>query len=346
MQRKLLGAAAAATVAVAALVAPAAAATNDPYFGKQWGLDKIKAEQAWATSDGSGTIIAVVDTGVDLGHPDLSSKIIDNADADFVEPKGVQDGAQDENGHGTHVAGIAGAITGNGVGVAGTAPGAQILPVRVLDDEGAGTTSAIADGIRYAADRGVDVINLSLSYDVRGHVSKVEGTLAPVYSAIEYAAGKGVVVVAAAGNGALRETSAPAAPICSEPAANPRVICVGAADRNDRPAYYTNWDATQTRNFLVAPGGAGLTCDGEIISTYLRGAETFCSNDPGYEALSGSSMATPFVSGVAALLASKGLEPEAIVRCILDSADDVGIPGRDRVFGYGRLNAAAAVTGC
>jgi subtilisin family serine protease len=106
---------------------PAGAATNDPHFNRQWGLVTIQAEQAWSTTDGTGALIAVVDTGVDLGHPDLASKLVTLPGADFSDSEDT-DGAQDENGHGTHVAGIAGAVTNNGVGVAGTAPGARICP--------------------------------------------------------------------------------------------------------------------------------------------------------------------------------------------------------------------------
>lgn len=345
MPGKLVGGTVAAALMVAGLVAPAAAATNDPHFAKQWGLAKIGAEQAWATSDGTGTIIAIVDTGVDLGHPDLSSKIIDDPGADFVDPDGIcgegtctHNGAQDENGHGTHVAGIAAAITGNGVGVAGTAPGARILPVRVLDANAQGSTDQLAAGIRYAADRGADVINLSLSYDLPGHLSKLTGALQPVYSAIGYAHSRGAVVVIAAGN--------QSAPLCGEPAAAPGVLCVGATDRQDLRSYFSNGDATLMRSYLVAPGGDGLSCAGEIFSTYLRGAATLCSSDGGYEGDSGTSMAAPFVSGVAALLKAKGLSNTAIVGCILQTADDLGIPGRDPVFGHGRLNAAAAVADC
>lgn len=353
MKRKFVGAIVATALVGAAFAAPAAAASNDPYFGKQWGLSKIQAEQAWATSDGTGTIIAVVDTGVDLAHPDLSSKIIDNPDADFSEPNGtckkapgkdgaktcVQDGAQDKNGHGTHVAGIAAALTGNGVGVAGTAPGAQILPVRVLDADGAGSTDEVAAGIRYAADHGAHVINLSLGFLTGvGEVVNLVGGLGPVYSAIEYANSHGAVVVIAAGNDA--------APVCAEPSAAPSVLCVGATDRQDLRSWYSNGDATQMKNYLVAPGGEGLSCAGDIFSTYLRGADTYCSSESGYEGLSGTSMATPFVSGVAALLAAKGLSNKAIIGCILSTTDDLGIPGRDSVYGHGRLNAAKAVAAC
>jgi subtilisin family serine protease len=98
------------------------------------------------------------------------------------------------------------------------------------------------------------------------------------------------------------------------------------------------------RNYLVAPGGAGLTCDGEILSTYLRGADMYCSGEDGYDGSSGTSMAAPFVSGVAAMLVENGLSNSQIISCILSSTDDLGTPGRDAVFGYGRLNAAEAVS--
>ncbi len=351
--RKLTGVLTAAALATVVVGGPASGASNDPYFGNQWGLQKIQAEQAWATVDGTGAVIAVVDTGVDLDHPDLSSKIINNPDADFSEPNGeckkepgkngartcVQDGAQDENGHGTHVAGIAAALTGNGVGVAGTAPGAQILPVRVLDAEGSGSTDEVAAGIRYAADNGADVINLSLGFLTGlGETVSLIGLLDPVYDAIAYANSVGSVVVIAAGNDS--------APVCAEPSAAPAVLCVGATDRNDIRSWYSNGDATQMKNYLVAPGGEGLTCAGDIFSTYLSGTETYCSDEDGYEGLSGTSMATPFVSGVAGLLAGKGLTNTQIISCILGTADDLGTPGRDSVYGYGRVNALKAATSC
>ena len=353
MNHRLTGALAVAVLVVATLPGPALGATNDPYFAQQWGLSRIEAEQAWTTSDGTGALIAVVDSGVDLGHPDLSTKIVANPDADFVEPNGtckkepgknggrtcVQDGAQDRNGHGTHVAGIAAAITGNGVGVAGTAPGARILPVRVLNADAEGDTGQVAAGIRYAADKGADVINLSLGFLTgQGEVLNLIGELDPVYSAISYANAKGSVVVVAAGNDS--------GPVCAEPAAAPAVLCVGATDNNDLRSFYSNGDATLMKNYLVAPGGGGLSCAGEIFSTYLRGAETLCTTQTGYEGASGTSMAAPFVSGVAALLSAKGLSSTQIVDCIISETDDLGAPGRDPLFGYGRLNAAKAVAGC
>jgi subtilisin family serine protease len=235
--RRVVLAAALAILSVLAAVTPARGATSDPYRSRQWGLDRIQAETAWAAADGTGTLIAVVDTGVDLGHPDLAAKIVAYPDADFVEPNGtctgsrrnrtcVQDGAQDANGHGTHVAGIAAALTNNGIGVAGTAPGARILPVRVLDANGEGTADQLAAGIRYAADKGADVINLSLGFPSGvDQVAKILGELDPVYAAVDHAWDKGAVIAIAAGNDSF--------PLCAEPSAHPRAICVGATDQND-----------------------------------------------------------------------------------------------------------------
>lgn len=337
----------AAALASALLAAPASGSSGDPYFDRQWGLHKIKAPAAWATATGTGVLIAVVDTGVDLTHPDLVDKVVSYPDADFVDPNGIcekgksciQDGAQDQSGHGTHVAGIAAATTGNDIGVAGTAPGASILPVRVLDADNEGETRRVGAGIRYAADKGAAVINLSLSYPPgSGEAEQLTGGLRPVRSAITYAVSRGSVVVVSAGNRSM--------PLCAEPSAAEEVLCVGATDQNDMRAVYSNGDATRLRNYLVAPGGAGLRCGTEIFSTYLRGAQTACSTYDGYEGNSGTSMAAPFVSGVAALLFEKGLSNADIVRCITSTADDIGAPGRDPVFGYGRVNAAAAVTDC
>lgn len=321
--------------------APAAsddAGPNDPFYGQQWGLARIRASEAWATATGSGVTIAIVDTGVDLSHPDLAANVDVDRDADFVDGKTDTDGAQDTSGHGTHVAGIAAAVTNNGVGVAGTAPRARILPVRVLGPE-ENRTARVAAGIRYAADQGAQVVNLSLAYDARGHVDVITGSMRPVHEAISYALSKGAVVVAAAGNDTL--------PLCAEPAAVTGVLCVGAVDRSDRPAYYTNFDSRRSKSYVVAPGGdQTISCPNDIFSTYLRGAQRACSSVDGYDADAGTSMAAPFVSGVAALLVEKGLRGQAVVDCILATADDLGPAGRDPVFGYGRLNAHRAVTSC
>jgi serine protease len=344
--RRLLSVAVALAAAAALVGATPAAASSDPLRPEQWGLDRIEAEAAWPTSTGAGALVAVVDTGVDLGHPDLAANIVDKG-ADFVQPDGTcsggkrnrtcyGDGAQDQNGHGTHVSGIIAAVANNGVGVAGVAPGARILPVRVLDADGSGTTDQIAQGVRYATDRGAKVINLSLGLlSGADQAAKLIGDLDPVYDAFAYASSKGVVIVVAAGNDSY--------PLCAEPSAAPGVICVGATDRNDAPSWYSNHDATTLANYVVAPGGQGTFCEEAIVSTYLRGVASVCESD-GYEALDGTSMATPHVVGVAALLAAKGDSRDTIVRKITTTADDLGAPGDDPVFGAGRVNARRAVT--
>lgn len=349
MSRALLRSAIAAALLVPAVAAVAATSADDPYRPRQWGLDTIAAGQAWATGTGVGALVAVVDTGVDLGHPDLAANLVSHPDADMVEPKGTctakkrvrtctQDGAQDKNGHGTHVAGIVAAVTNNATGVAGTAPGARVLPVRVLDADGSGTADQVAAGIRYATAKGADVINLSLGYlSGLDQVVKVIGGLDPVYAAIDEAWAAGAVVVIAAGNDSF--------PLCAEPSAHPRAVCVGATGRDDARTFYSNADATMSSTYVVAPGGEAITCAGDIVSTYLRSQpRSACSGiEQGYEYLAGTSMAAPHVAGVAALLAARGRTNAQIVEALKATSDDLGLPGRDPVYGYGRVNAARAV---
>ena len=356
MKKTVLALAVAATLAVAG--APASAVPSDPYLAQQWNLDRIGASDAWQTTTGTGAVVAVVDSGIDLTHPDLATNLLSARDADFVEPKGkcngtvcTQDGPQDENGHGTHVAGIIAAVSGNGVGVASIAPKAKLLPVRVLDAAGDGTGD-LAAGVRYAATKGADVINLSLGYPSgAGEAAGLIGQLDDLRSALDFAWQSGSLVVVAAGNDT--------APLCAEPASGHNVICVGATDRRDLLSGYSNFDAANVDNYLVAPGGDGLGtlslgsssptasfCSGDILSTYLRTKSSWCSGEAGYEALSGTSMAAPHVSGVAALLAAKGLTNQQISDCLFRTAEDIGAPGRDPIFGFGLVDALGAVTGC
>lgn len=348
--RRLLFLAAVVTLLVSGVTGSTASTTvNDPYRPQQWGLDRIAAEQAWPRSTGAGALVAVVDTGVDLGHPDLGANLVSYPDADMVEPAGtctakkrsrtcIQDGAQDMNGHGTHVAGIIAAVTNNGTGVAGTAPGAKVLPVRVLDADGSGTADQVAAGIRYATAKGAKVVNLSLGYlSGLDKVVKVVGELKPVYDAIDAAWAAGAVVVIAAGNDTF--------PLCAEPSAHPKAVCVGATGRDDVRTFYSNADATMSSTYVVAPGGEAITCAGDILSTYLRTEpQSACSGiSRGYEYLAGTSMATPYVAGVAALLAAQGRTNAQIVDILKTTSDDLGLPGRDPLYGYGRVNAARAV---
>src|SRR4051812_2177440 len=286
---------------------------NDPVFPDQWGLTQIKAPGAWARGGrGGGVPIAVVDTGVDLAHPDLRANIVGGTDLTAAAAQGCP-GPQDENGHGTHVAGIAAAITNNGKGVAGTAPDARILPVRVLDKNGSGEPAAVNAGIRWAADHGAKVINLSLGPD-----TPLVGSLPDqdTENAVAYAYGKGAVVVAAAGNESF--------PACDYPAAAKNALCVGATDRTGEPAAYSNFPASPGDTVPVrAPGGTtGFFCedDLDIWSTIWPDSGDDCGRDvggiSGYETLTGTSMATPFVSGVAAILAGRGLSNGQILQCL------------------------------
>jgi subtilisin family serine protease len=297
-----------------------ATASNDPFFPEQWGLEAIGAEAAWSQGRGAGMVIAVVDTGVDLDHEDLAGKLLTGRS--FTGKSTPQDG----NGHGTHVAGIAAASTGNGTGVAGVAPDASILPVQVLDENGAGNVNDVAEGIAWAAANGADVINLSF-----GEVS-TDVALSPAFTnAIRSAWAKGVITVVAAGNDFVRTSS-----FTDEPA-----LVVTATGRDDvRPRYASGVGSAQWG--MAAPGGdgsEGQECETEdgIVSTYSKNGEDQ------YACLVGTSMAVPHVAGAAAVLRSMGLSPQQTVDQLLATSDDVGSSGRDTIFGAGRLNLARAV---
>ena len=286
-------------------VAQAVGSPDDSYFGLQWGLTKIGAAQAWEVTMGSpGINIAILDTGVDLDHPDLADKLMSNVN---FSNSGTAD---DVYGHGTHVAGIAAAITNNGMGVAGLGYGSTIMNVKVLSDMGAGAYSWVASGIVWAADNGADVINMSL-----GGPSE-SSTLE---DALTYALSKGVVVVAAAGN------NGDTTPMY--PAYYTNCIAVAATDANDARASFSNYGDWVD---VAAPG----------LSIY----STLKNSSYGY--MSGTSMAAPHVAGLAALVFttvsdtnSDGKLNDEVRSRIETTCDDVGVSG----IGYGRVNAAQAV---
>lgn len=360
MLRKLLRATTTTLLLAAALSAPSAAAVtcshpasayssagapgsgpvNDPLFARQWGPVQVKAPAAWARgARGADTTIAVVDTGADQSHPDLQAKLVGGAD--FVDGGGDCPGPQDEEGHGTHVSGIAAAVTNNGVGVAGTAPDAKVMPVRVLDADGSGQDSWVIAGIRYAADNGAEVINLSLGgLPVVGQTPQFNEELE---AAVAYAWSKGAVIVGAAGNESL--------PLCSYPAAARYALCVGAADRQGNPAAYSNLPNDPDGTVGVrAPGGAGsLFCedDEDVWSTIWPGSGSDCQGSgslAGYETLAGTSMASPSAAGVAALLSGKGLTNAQIMDCFKQTSSNRG--AFDPVYGYGIVDAEAATAQC
>jgi thermitase len=315
--------------------------TTDPFAPAQWGLNQIKAPGAWARgARGAGVTIAVLDTGVDLAHPDLQGKLL--AGVDYVKAGDGCAGAQDEHGHGTHVAGIAAANTGNGIGTAGVAPDANILPVRVLDARGnEAELGVVFEAIRWAADNGAQVINLSLA-DLP-LTATIDGSDDDAEAAVEYAWSRGAVVVAAASNESF--------PLCNHPAAAARAVCVGATDSRGAPAAYSNFPNSPSGGVGVrAPGGEGslVFCeyDGDIWSTVWPGEaiDSECGDLKGYETFAGSSMAVPHVSGVAALLVGRGLTNAQVVQCLKTTSSNNG--GSDPAFGYGIVNADAAVSRC
>lgn len=271
---------------------------NDVKFGRQWGLKKTGFRSAWNKARGKGAKIAIVDTGV-AKHPDIG-KI--SAQRDFVNDDGRAD---DDVGHGTHVTGIAAALTNNTRGVAGGCPSCTLMIAKVLDAQG-GYDSDIAKGINWSADRHADVINLSLGGT---------GKSAVLGRAVARAWRKGTVVVAAAGNEHTRRPS--------YPAAYPQAIAVGATNKFDKMARFSNRGSWVD---LTAPG----------VSIY--------STVPGsYKAYSGTSMASPHVAGLAGLLASQNLSARQIRARMQNTAVDLGPRGKDPYYGYGRINAARAV---
>ncbi|HUR84038.1 MAG TPA: S8 family serine peptidase [Solirubrobacteraceae bacterium] len=296
-------------------VAPAtAAAAGDPLRSQQWNLDAINADEAHRISTGTGALVAVVDSGVQASHPDLAGKVVEGPD--FIENDPTPN---DEHGHGTNVAGIIAANSGNGIGIEGAAPGAKVLAIRVLDEHNRGYTDQEASGIDAAVAAGAQVINLSLSAG-----PNVVTTLLPgdaLVQAIERAARAGVVIVAAAGNDGV--------PLCAQPLLATKILCVGAVNRARRRASYTNY---AVRVDMVAPGGETQVDEG-IEGPQLGG---------GYSAMAGTSQATPHVAAAAALLVALGLRGGAVIDRLEQTATSLGSAPQ---LGHGLLNMSAAVAG-
>lgn len=283
-------------------------APNDPFYRHQWHLDQIQMPKAWTRNRGEGVVVAVIDTGVAYRDVDGRFKQVpDLAEPRFVPGWDFVDGddtPDDEHGHGTHVAGTIAQSTNNGVGVAGVAPLARIMPIRVLDARGGGSWGSVAAGIRWAADHGADVINMSLGGGINSQA---------IASAIAYAHRKGVVVVAAAGNTGRGRVQ--------YPAANRFTIAVGAVRFDETLSFYSSYGSALD---VVAPGGDlrvdqnndGMP-DGVLQNTILPRAPARSD----YLAFQGTSMAAPHVAGVAALLRSAGVrDPAAIERILKESA--------------------------
>ncbi|HEY6762561.1 MAG TPA: S8 family peptidase [Baekduia sp.] len=302
---------------------------SDPRSEDQWALDgdvPMGAETAWRQTTGADVTVAIVDSGIDLGHPDLAPNLWTNPGEipgngvdddgngyvddvhgyDFVDGDGTP---QDANGHGTHVAGIVGARGGNGIGTAGVAWRVKLMAVRVLDDQARGTTTGVAAGIRYAVDNGARIVNLSLA----GPSSTPD-----LEDAIQYAQARGVPIVVAAGNDGADLAAAPTFPAGY---AEPNVIGVAATTRTGALSSVSDYGPGAD---IAAPGE-------EILSTALGG---------GYEWRTGTSMAAPEVSGTLALLAAArpDLDGNGLRTALLAAVRHVGLPVED-----GALDAGAAL---
>ncbi len=296
---------------------------NDPKYRYQWHLDQIRMPQAWTYTRGEGVVVAVVDTGVTAVEDLQGTELVPGWN--FVDDS---PDARDDHGHGTHVAGTIAQTTHNGVGVAGVAYQAKIMPIKVLSGSGSGSVNGIAQGIRWAANHGAQVINMSLGGPYNSQV---------LARAVKYAHDKGVVVVCAAGNDGRGKVSFPAA--------NDGAIAVAATQYDEATTFYSNWGKEIA---IAAPGGNtrldqnndGLP-DGVLQNTVTPG--NIAKQD--YLLFMGTSMASPHIAGVAALLVSQGVRnPEQVAQLLQKTARrPAQYRGKhDSHYGAGIVDAAAA----
>jgi subtilisin len=287
-----------------------------------WGIKAVNAAQAWSTTQGAGIKVAVIDTGIQSNHPDLAANI--KGGVHFYQSGSTvysNSNWEDDNGHGTHVAGTIGALN-NTLGVVGVAPAVELYAVKVLDASGSGTLSAVAAGIRWAADHGMNVASMSLGSS---------GGSQALSDAVKYATSKGVVLVAASGN---RGDGSASTTEVSYPAAYPSVIAVGAVDSTVSVASFSS---SASYVALCAPGVS-------VNSTYTSSI---------YKRLSGTSMATPHVSGTAALVMATTVsafydtnqngrwDPSEVKAKLQNSAASLGVSAN--FCGAGLVQASAAV---
>jgi subtilisin family serine protease len=291
-------------------------AVNDSLTASQYSLDRMHVREAWALSTGDAKPIAVLDTGVQYSHPDLAGRLLQGWD--FVN--GDAD-ASDDNGHGTWVAGIIAANANNGIGVAGVTWSNPILPVKVMSASGTGYTSNLVLGLRWAADHGAGVINMSIG----GFPAS-----ASVADAVDYAWNKGVVLVAAAGNNGKLESH--------YPASFPHVISASATQADDE---FTKWSNYSPNVDVSAPGASVLTTNCQKLRT------SSCAYSGDYITISGTSFASPNTAAVVALIRAKNptWTPQQVVDRLLATVDDLGFPGFDVRYGHGRVNAFRALGG-
>ncbi len=284
-------------------------APSQPAQVLPWGIDRIDAEQAWATNTGAAIRVGIIDTGIDMTHPDLQANI--RGGANMIDPA---KSPNDDNGHGSHVAGIIAGVN-NAVGIIGVAPSVDLYAIKVLNRQGSGYISDIIEGLQWSIANQMQAVNMSLgaSTDIQS-----------LHDAVIAAANAGIVQVVAAGNDGV------SAPV-SYPGAYAEVITVSATDQTNTIASFSSRGPAVD---IAAPGVS-------IFSTYKSG---------GYATLSGTSMATPHVAGVAALVlkTAPGIydangdgqwQPQEVQAKLEATATDLGAAGKDAVYGAGLLNA-------
>lgn len=284
-------------------------ALNDPMFGQQWAYKKAGMPRNWANLDASNVLVAVADTGVDDRHPDFGRVIRGKNFADN------NDDTMDRYGHGTHVAGSIGAKGNNGQGVAGVVWNAPILAVKVLGDSGSGTTEGVAAGMKYAADQGAKVINMSLG----SNTTQIDPVM---HDALQYCLGKGAIVICAAGNNSGAVGS---------PANDPLAVAVSSTSNYPLIGEKLSFFSSRGPQIWVAAPGDG------IVSTLPTNGSNMGKT---YGKASGTSMACPFAAGTATMI--RALHPdwsvEQVREALKANVDDLGSKGRDNHFGWGRVN--------
>lgn len=298
---------------------------NDPRYGEQWNFRMIKTEEAWESTKGKGAIVAVIDTGVAYADTKKGRRARDFADTQFVPGYDfVNKDAypNDDQGHGTHVAGTIAESTDNGEGVAGIAFECKIMPLKVLSASGSGSSRDIAEAIRWAADHGANVINMSLGSPFPDEL---------MGSACAYAKKKGVAIVCAAGNSGREGVG--------YPAAYKDCIAVSSVGPDGKLSFYSTWGKQIA---IAAPGGdkqKGGDAGGILQNTTMPDENGAMQDD--YFAFQGTSMASPHVAAVAALIVSQGVkDPDEIKSILQKSAQRADGPKTQ--YGAGILNAASA----
>ena len=305
---------------------------NDPLYPKQWHMRQIGMPEAWKLADGNGVIVAVLDTGVAYEDHGKFKLLPDLKGIEFVKPYDFVTNtkhANDDHGHGSHVTGTIAQVTNNGIGVAGVARNVRIMPLKVLSGSGSGSVGGIADAIRYAADNGAKVINMSLGGAFPSKVLK---------KAVAYAHGKGVTVVCAAGNESRGKVG--------YPAAYPGAVAVSATQADEAITFYSNYGKDID---IAAPGGNTRSADGGRNNPdggVLQ--NTIAIQDPtknDYYAYMGTSMASPHAAGVAALVVGEGVtDPDMVEKILKDSARrPEGQTYTADKYGAGIIDAPAAV---